>query len=352
MDFCLRRMVPELFAEVVGHEKVKNVLMTSVAGDRVGHAYIFEGPEGVGRLTTAKAFAKLLLCENPTEKDACNACKSCSMCNSDNHPDVQIITNQLYDPAKKSTDILIDTVRNMKKDVYIKPFSSERKIYIVPKADTMNAPAQNSLLKVLEEPPAYCTIILIAENSNMFLPTILSRAVNVKFFPLQATCVEEYLNRNHPSLGDGVFAIAAMSGGCIGKAKELAESDDVMQIRNELLNNLNGLAGKNSKAAYDLMLFLKHNKENIELIMDMMREYFRDLMYFCQTGSCEKAGNKDRIVELEKTGSRIYSDTPMKLLEILLRYDDYFSKNISYAQIAQCMSLELWEAINDRSYRS
>ncbi len=345
-------MVPELFAEVVGHEKVKNVLMTSVVGNRVGHAYIFEGPQGVGRLTMAKAFAKLLLCESPTEGHACNACKNCSMCSSDNHPDVQIITNQLYDSTKKTTDILIDTIRNMKKDVYIKPFSSERKIYIVPRADTMNIPAQNSLLKVLEEPPAYCTIILIAENSNLFLPTILSRAVNVKFFPIGASVVEEYLNKNYPTLGDSAFAVAAMSGGCIGKAKELAESDDAMSIRDELLNNLNGLVGRNSKAAYDLMLFLKHNKESIELVMNVMREYFRDLMYFCQTGSCEKVSNKDRIVDIERIGSRILSKAPMKLLEILLRYDDYFSKNISYAQIAQCMSLELWEAINDRSYRS
>jgi len=341
-----------VFSSVVGHEKVKTVLAASATGNRVGHAYIFEGPEGVGRLTTAKAFSQLLLCEDSAEGEPCGVCKNCSMCQSGNHPDVQIITNQLYDATKKSKDVLVDTVRNMKKDVYIKPYASERKIYIVPKADTMNLHAQNSLLKVLEEPPEYCTIILIAENSNQFLPTILSRAVPLKFFPIQSSLVESYLRKEFSTLEQEIPAIAAMSGGCIGKARILAESEDVMQMRNELFGCITGMAGKGVHSAYDMMLFLKRNKDDIRLITDMMREIFRDMMFFCQTGNCERIGNKDKTAEIEKIGSRIYSDVPVKLLEILLKYDDYFSKNISHAQIAQCMSLEIWEAINDRSYRS
>ena len=341
-----------MFSKVVGHEKVKNVLMSSVMGERVGHAYIFEGPEGVGRLTTAKAFAKVLLCENSSEGEACGGCKSCSMCDSDNHPDVQVITNQTYDESKKSKDVLVDTIRNMKKDVYIKPFSAERKIYIIPRADTMNLHAQNSLLKVLEEPPEYCTIILIAENSNQFLPTILSRAVSIRFFPLSAAMVEDYLSRQYPSLGEQVGAIAAMSGGCIGKAEALAESEEVTQLRNDLFSRMTAMVGKGRKTAYDLMLFLKQNKDEVRLLMDMMRELFRDLMFFCQTGSCERIGNKDKTSEIEKIGSGILSDVPVKLLEILLKYEDYLSKNISHAQISQCMSLEIWEVINAGSYRN
>ena len=341
-----------MFSNVVGHEKVKSVLAASALGNRVGHAYVFEGPQGVGRLTMAKAFSKLLLCENSSEGEPCGVCKSCSMCQSGNHPDVQIITNQLYDATKKSTDVLVDTVRNTKKDVYIKPYASERKIYIVPRADTMNLHAQNSLLKVLEEPPEYCTIILIAENSNQFLPTILSRVVQLSFFPVQNSMIEEYLRREFPSMQDEVPAIAAMSGGCIGKAKMLVESENVMQLRNELFACVTGMVKKGSRAAYDLMLLLKRNKDDIKLVMDMLRELFRDLMFFCQTGTCEKIGNRDRSAEIQKIGSEIYSDVPVKLLEILLKYDDYFLKNISYAQIAQCMSLEFWEVINDRSYRS
>ncbi len=340
-----------MLSDVMGHEKVKNVLAASVMGNRVGHAYIFEGSQGVGRLTCAKAFARLLLCESPKDGEPCGSCKNCSMCASGNHPDVQIITNQLYDPSKKSTDVLVDTVRNMKKDVYIKPFSSERKIYIVPKADTMNLHAQNSLLKVLEEPPEYCTMILIAENSNSFLPTILSRAVPVRFFPLQTSQVEEYLNRNYPELGENTVAIAAMSGGCIGRAQTLVESSEFTELRSQLYSLVAGLTKKSASSVYDLTLFLKRNKDETKLINDILRDLFRDLMYFSRTGSCDRISNTDKTYEIQKIGEKLYENTPVKMLEILLKYNDYISKNISYAQIAQCMSLELWEAIHDRSYR-
>lgn len=336
-----------MLSAVTGHNKVKNVLTLSVAENRVGHAYIFEGPRGVGRLTMAKEFAKLLLCENPDGGEPCGACKNCTMCASGNHPDVQIITNQLYDESKKSTDVLVDTVRNMKKDIYIKPFVSERKIYIVPNADTMNMYAQNSLLKVLEEPPDYCTIILIAENSNLFLPTILSRGVPIKFYPLADSLIAGYLKSDYPELSRQSTAIAAMSGGCIGRAKELVLSDEVIKLRDELYNRVLALAGKGSCPIYDLMRFLRHNKDDSKLIMDMMQSLFRDLIYVKQAEESDAVSNLDKISDIKMLGDKIRMDTPVKLLEILIKYNEYISRNISYAQITQCMSLELWEAIHD-----
>lgn len=336
-----------MLSAVLGHNKVKNVLTVSANENRVGHAYIFEGPRGVGRQTMAKEFAKLLLCENPDGGEPCGVCKNCTMCASGNHPDLQIITNQLYDEAKKSTDVLVDTVRNMKKDIYIKPFSSERKIYIMPNADTMNVYAQNSLLKVLEEPPDYCTIILIAENSNLFLPTILSRAVPLKFYPLADSLIADYLKSAYPNLDEQSVALAAMSGGCIGRAKELAESDEVIKLRDELYQRISALAGKGNRSIYDLMLFLKHNKDDAKLIMDMMQGLFRDIMYAKQSDEGYGISNLDKLSDIKRMGDKIREGAPVKLLEILMKYNEYLSRNISYAQIAQCMSVELWEAIND-----
>ncbi len=336
-----------MLSAVLGHNKVKNVLTVSVSENRVGHAYIFEGPRGVGRQAMAKEFAKLLLCENPDGGEPCGVCKNCTMCASGNHPDLQIITNQLYDESKKSTDILVDTVRNMKKDIYIKPFASERKIYIVPNADTMNVYAQNSLLKVLEEPPDYCTIILIAENSNLFLPTILSRAVPLKFYPLADSLIADYLKLEYPNLVEQSVALAAMSGGCIGKAKKLVQSDEVIKLRDELYQRISALAGKGNRSIYDFMLFLKHNKEEHRLIMDMMQGLFRDLMYAKQSEEGRGVTNLDKLSDIKRIGDKIREGTSVKLLEILMKYNEYLSRNISYAQIAQCMSVELWEAIHD-----
>ncbi len=342
-----------LFSEVFGHNKIKDVLISGANTGRIGHAYIFEGPEGVGKLTMANAFAMHLLCESPKPDGACGECRSCSQCISQNHPDLQIVTNQLYDSSKKSTDILVDTVRNMKKEIYIKPYSSDRKIYIVPKADTMNVYAQNSLLKVLEEPPEYCTIILLAENSNSFLPTILSRAPILKFFPLAEDEVREYLAKcDGDYTADKIDLAAKMCGGCIGKAKVLLENSEVDELRSELFDYIFALHGNLRKSIYDLMLFLKQNKENFELVRDMMQGIFADILYVKNSGNCDRITNSDKTAKIQKFAELVGENCPVRLNEILFKYSDCYERNISYSLITECLSLELWEEINDRGYRS
>ena len=342
-----------LFSEVIGHSKIKDVLTRSVNSKRVGHAYIFEGQSGVGRLSAAKAFAQRLICESPSDTDSCGVCKACSQHRSGNHPDVQIVTNQLYDAGKKSTDILVDTIRSMKRDIYIKPYAAQRKVYIVPKADTMNLYAQNSLLKVLEEPPEYCVIILIAENSNAFLPTILSRAPVLKFYPLSENEVKEYLvnNCSEPDI-DKIDLVSKMCGGSIGKAKVLLENSEILQLRDELLEHIYSLSGNRRKSIYDLTLLLKQNKDDVDFLLNVMQGLFRDLLYIKKTKSVEYITNSDKKVKIQKIADLLGERTPLALLEIVFKYSDYFAKNISYGLNAQCLSLELWEAINDRGYRS
>lgn len=341
------------FSEIIGHNRIKQVLTAAVRTGRVGHAYIFEGPEGVGRLSTAKAFASLLLCESPQNGESCGVCKSCSQCMSDNHPDMVVVTNQLYDKSKKSTDILVDTIRNMKRDVYIKPYASERKIYIIPKADTMNVFAQNSLLKVLEEPPEYCTMILLAENSNSFLPTILSRSPVLTFYPLDENLVREHLAKSGKSdNADSIDLAAKMCQGSIGKAKQLLENTDAAELRSELISHVAALSEGRRKSIYDLVLTLKSGKDQQEFMMNVLQSVFCDLMHIKKAGAGEGIINSDKKTIINKLAAAVSDKTPLRLLEILLKYREYFSKNISYALSVQCLSLELWEAINDRGYRS
>ena len=105
------------FSEIYGHEKVKKVLQKATEDGRVGHAYIFEGQKGVGRMTTALTFAKALVCRNAEGGDGCGECKNCCMADSASHPDIRVITNQLYDEKKKTTDVLVDTIRSMKQEI-------------------------------------------------------------------------------------------------------------------------------------------------------------------------------------------------------------------------------------------
>lgn len=347
------------FSEIYGHNKIKYALQKAVAEDRVGHAYIFEGQLGVGRMSTALAFAQLLVCES--DKDAvnehsgvaCDRCKSCSMAETMSHPDIRVITNQLYDDKKKSKDVLVDTVRSMKQEIYIKPYMAKRKIYIVPAADTMNVYAQNSLLKVLEEPPEYCTIILIAENSNMFLQTILSRAQLFRFESLNRDIVAKYLQEKIPDMTSETARIkACMSGGSIGRAIELATDKEADEIRRDTIHHIMLLAENGVKGLYETVLFLKRNKNEIDFILGIMQDFFRDLMYLNGTGDTQNIMNTDMQNEIKRLNETVSDVAPVRMLETALKYSDYFSKNLSHALTVHCMASELWEVIHDRNYRS
>ena len=159
------------FHDIIGHEKIKEHLQKAIGYQRVSHAYILSGEEGMGRKTIAKAFAMTLLCEKHGT-EPCMECHSCKQFLSGNHPDVIWVTHE------KPASIGVDDVRIQINDtVSIRPYSSPYKIYLVDEAEKMTVQAQNALLKTIEEPPAYAVLVLITTNPEVFLPTILSRCI-------------------------------------------------------------------------------------------------------------------------------------------------------------------------------
>ena len=179
------------FNAVAGHERIIKSLRESIKNDMTSHAYIFCGNKGSGRNLTAGAFAKTANCLSPINGNACGKCPSCIQFESGNNPDV------FYVKATKTISISVDDIREqIVNEVKIKPYSYKRKIFIIDKADTMTSQAQNALLKTLEEPPKYVLIILIAENTENFLPTVLSRCVMMKFSPISVNLIKNYLINN------------------------------------------------------------------------------------------------------------------------------------------------------------
>lgn len=143
----------------------------ALAGERgeLGHAFLLEGEDPEVLLKTAGRIAQRVLCEKGT---ACGVCESCRAALSGNHPDIITVTHE------KPDTLSVGEIRaQLVDDMEIRPYRSARKIYLVPDAGKMNPQAQNALLKTLEEPPAYGMILLLADNRNRFLPTVLSRLV-------------------------------------------------------------------------------------------------------------------------------------------------------------------------------
>lgn len=322
------------FERILGNETVKDLLNHTLSSGRVGHAYIIEGIKGCGKMTLAKAFAGALL---GTQKP-------------ESHPDFTVVTNQLYDPSKKQETVLVDTVRAMKKDVYIRPYQGERKVYIIPKADTMLQPAQNSLLKVFEEPPAYCTILLLAENANSFLPTILSRAVLLRMQPVTQETVVRYLMEEKGMSEKDAMLPAVMSGGSIGKALQLLEDNEAASLREEVLRLVLKLGDGTYRDLYEFIRFMKQNRAESVLLFEVLLSWSRDLMAL-------KLGvgtlvNQDKEEELKGFCHLIPRQSATRFSEITIKYQRMTMQNANYPIAMLCMAMEYWEEIHDRNHRS
>ncbi|OHB62634.1 MAG: hypothetical protein A2Y76_08645 [Planctomycetes bacterium RBG_13_60_9] len=185
--------------DVFCQDRAIGILQRGLAADRSAHAYIFAGLEGVGKRKTAHEWAKLLLCGSPQIKrdrgepfsDSCGSCESCTLMEAGSHPDYAHVYKELLEFTKEGKgrktpiDLPIDVLREFLIDqVAMRPALSPRKVFVISEAEKLNVNSQNALLKVLEEPPHYCTIILLGTRLEQLLPTIKSRCQIVRFGPI------------------------------------------------------------------------------------------------------------------------------------------------------------------------
>ena len=149
------------FDNIIGNERVKELLNKTINSGNILNAYMFVGMDGIGKKEFAKEFAKMILCQG--ENKPCNKCKSCIELENNSNPDFMIIEKDYDEDKKKEKNLIsINQIRYMNAKMAEKPIISDRKVYIINNSDFMNKEAQNCLLKTLEEPPQYGTLILIA----------------------------------------------------------------------------------------------------------------------------------------------------------------------------------------------
>ena len=273
------------FENIIGHEQNIEHLENAIENGQVSHAYIFNGEDGIGKMTTAKAFVKALLCES---KNSCGTCQSCIQIDSGNHPDVIYVTHE-------KAGITVDDIRDqVNQSVFVKPYSSDYKVYVIDEADKMNAAAQNALLKTIEEPPAYAVIILLSNNKESFLETIVSRCVVLNFGPLKESQVREYLNSHYDNMNGREDLAVSYSMGNIGKAKKVIESDDFNEQKDFCLNLM---ANLEKWDIHEILLSLKQMasyKDYIYDLLDIMTIYYRDILILKVTGLPNKTVFKEK----------------------------------------------------------
>lgn len=221
-----------MFEDIIGNQKTKEILKRTIKSNKVSHSYMFLGTEGIGKKMIAQEFAKAILClENVKNEETsyCDNCKSCIEFSTNNNPDFIYL-------EPEETKIKIDQIRTMQVKVAEKPIISKSKVYIINDADTMTKEAQNCLLKTLEEPPEYVTIILIGKNEEDFLTTIKSRCTKIYFDKISKQELKTYmLNNNISNISEELLD---MANGSIKKALEINENKESYYTLENLMNNI------------------------------------------------------------------------------------------------------------------
>lgn len=219
------------FNRVYGHKSQIEALVQSVLRNRTAHAYLFTGPEGTGKKLAALQFAKIINCEAGNDPYCDCKCTSCTKADKNVHPDIHV-----FEYTEEKT-IKVDHIReDIEKVVYLSPYESRYKVFILDGAERMNFSAQNAFLKTLEEPPSNSVIILVTSLADLIIPTVRSRCRIVSFNRLSGEEIEKYLSEYGSYTPQELKLASKISGGSIGKA--LGIDKDFLESRKDYIEKL------------------------------------------------------------------------------------------------------------------
>lgn len=308
------------FEKIRGQRFAKKYLSNSIKSNMISHAYMFEGPSGVGKNTMARELATTLL----------------EMENLFNSPDYIEITPD-------GNSIKIAQIRKLQSDILVKPYKSY-KIYVIDEAQKMTVEAQNALLKTLEEPPKYAIIILITNNKESLLETIKSRCEIIKFTPIPLVEVADYLtqigvDKNRASL------LANFSRGSMQKAIELSESEDFHIMRDEVQKYVETFLTGSMLDIMDIQSSIEKYKDNITNVLDLLVNYFRDIMMVKENVDSSMIINLDRLVFIKNMSTKITYSQLSKIIDIIEETKNKLRSNCNFNISIQVMTLNIYEVI-------
>jgi len=260
------------YATLYGQEKAKKIVSRMFHSGRLSHAYLFRGPDGVGKQLCAKLFAAHLNCQSPAGDGGCGVCPSCRKFLSGNHPDILVV-------SPENGTIKIDRIRELCRSLTYPPYESAVRVVILEDIHTMRPEAANSLLKTLEEPPENNVLILTAELSREILPTIISRCQTVPFYGLSTSQTIEVLRGQFPDLGDvEADILARLSDGSPGKALLLKERDliDTWNMVRRILEEPCGADGCSIGDVLQAAEVIASLKDDLAALLGLMRIWVRD----------------------------------------------------------------------------
>jgi DNA polymerase-3 subunit delta' len=323
------------FADITGHERIVEVFRRSVRSGKISHSYLFEGIPGCGRRKTALALIQAIFCRE-VDDDACGVCPSCRKIAGGNHGDIHFV-----EPLPDKRDISIDQLREIQRELSMRPYEALRKACILEPAERMSVNAANSLLKTLEEPPGNAIIILLTENADMLLPTIRSRCQLIRFSPLSPESIRLLLLKGGmaPGVAD---LLAPLSEGSMQRAGEL-DNDTLTARRDMLVARLSTLDIGRISTVFDTAEELAGNRDETLASIDLLLSFVRDTVYL--HAGCTDIVNTSIRPALEKFASRCTRAGALQILGATIETRRAVQRNANNKLALDCLFMKMAEAV-------
>ena len=302
------------FSNIIGNENVKHLLINSIKSNNLVHSYMFVGPDGIGKSLFARDLAEMILCTSTNK--ACGQCSSCIKFQSNNHPDFMIIDS---DDGK---GLKIAQIRLLQEKISEKPIISNRKVYVINNSDLMTIEAQNCLLKTLEEPPEYATIILLSSNESKLLNTIKSRCTKISFQKLTNDELVSYASSRGISISENLLNT------CEGSIANLINLQNDIEFYKTLDTIIKDFQEKDIIDIWNEAEILYKSRDNILKFLDYFNIIFLDKL---------------------KHRNDIKYINSIKLVEITIRR---LSANANYDMCIDNLLLKIWEEFHESNSRS
>ena len=278
---------------IIGHQWAIELLTHGIQTRKLSHAYLFVGPNQVGKRTLGNALSQAILC---TEENApCGTCRSCQLIHRGRHPDVQVV-------ASDGNRIKIEAIREMQHLVALSPVEGPYRIILIPEFDRATTSAANALLKTLEEPPSTVILILTATNVEALLPTIVSRCQIVPLRLVPAAEIRAALI-SRGIAADRARLLSHLAQGRIGWALDAAQDESQLEKRDKIMDSLSALArgGYTTRFAWAEQLSRKPNR--VAGVLEAMTSWWHDILLL-SAQSTTPITNIDRQDELHDWASR------------------------------------------------
>ncbi|EGC84494.1 DNA polymerase III subunit gamma/tau [Anaerococcus hydrogenalis] len=330
-----REYRPQKFSDVLGQERVVNVLKNQVKSGQISHAYLFAGERGCGKTTCAKIFAKAINCLNPIDSSPCGICENCKSIEEESTMDVV--------EMDAASNRRIDDIRNLKETVVYPPNNLKYKVYIIDEAHMITREAFNALLKIMEEPPSHLVFILATTEIEKIPKTILSRVQKFEFNKIGRDDIIKQIDiilndRNISMEDEAKDLIVKKAKGAMRDA--LSILDQVLSIDkdNFLLQDVENILGVvdfysldklvdnilsyNQKDSLEILFKLKENGKDDRDILDGLIGYLRDIMVYKTSLNEKYVDNLDYIDLIKEKIEQISSEKIVSYLEILNDYSN------------------------------